>query len=143
MNPPSYELRAVFSDSAEGTPEIIPVTAMPWEAATGRRGFLGSGLALGAVLGSLTSCQQAKPPPMAPPVRHPGKSENVSFRVFDKKTNSWRTEVLPCGSPTPPGAICTCNCVPVSVPSPPPVRTTHTYTTCTCNKVCTCVPVYR
>ena len=39
---------------------------------------------------------------------------------------------MPCGSPTPPGAVCTCNCVSV------PASTPYNYTVCSCNKVCTC-----
>ena len=50
------------------------------------------------------------------------------------------TYTLPCGSPIPPGAVCTCNCVPGSllVPVPRP-STGGTY--CSCVPVCTCVPI--
>lgn len=59
-----------------------------------------------------------------------------------------RTYTLPCGSPIPPGAVCTCNCVPGSYapPSPTPSSGGGSYESggsyCSCNKVCTCVPVY-
>jgi hypothetical protein len=59
------------------------------------------------------------------------------------------TYVAPCGTPLPPGAVCTCNCVPGRAPafepvsgSPAPRRPSYgggSY--CTCNKVCTCVPI--
>ncbi len=61
------------------------------------------------------------------------------------------TYTLPCGSPIPPGAICTCNCVPgtwVYTPSdskvmrtPKTKRKARSYSHCSCNKICTCVPV--
>ena len=59
------------------------------------------------------------------------------------------TYTLPCGSPIPPGAVCTCNCVPGSyVPSRPKSSRSRSRSRsgggsyCSCNKVCTCVPVY-
>lgn len=58
------------------------------------------------------------------------------------------TFTLPCGSPIPPGAICTCNCVPGAVAIPQ--HHTQKYNglgqctcdlICTCNTVCTCQSV--
>jgi WD40 repeat protein len=55
------------------------------------------------------------------------------------------TYTLPCGSPIPPGAICTCNCVPGTMKFPR--NHSQRYNSrgvctcnliCTCNKVCTC-----
>jgi len=79
------------------------------------------------------------------------------------------TYTLPCGTPIPPGAVCTCNCVPgayrlpVYRPPAPVYRPpSPVYTPpaparppaprggpisgsggsyCTCNKICTCIPV--
>ncbi|MBV6341240.1 WD40 repeat domain-containing protein [Candidatus Magnetobacterium casense] len=49
------------------------------------------------------------------------------------------TYTLPCGTPIPPGAICTCNCVPGSYS--PPASTGGGGTFCTCDTICTCVPI--
>jgi WD40 repeat protein len=49
------------------------------------------------------------------------------------------TNTLPCGSPIPPGAICTCNCVPGTYSVAPPSRPGGFY--CTCDKICTCIPI--
>lgn len=52
------------------------------------------------------------------------------------------TYALPCGSPIPPGAICTCNCVPGTYVSPPsPSWHGGGGRICTCVPVCTCVPI--
>jgi WD40 repeat protein len=65
---------------------------------------------------------------------------------YEMRTESGRilSYTAPCGSPLPPGAICTCNCVPGSVAPPaPPVSSgggSGGYY-CTCNKVCVCIPV--
>lgn len=60
------------------------------------------------------------------------------------------TFTLPCGSPIPPGAVCTCNCVPGAMTIPQ--HHTQKYNglgqctcdlICTCNTVCTCQSVGR
>ncbi len=73
-------------------------------------------------------------------------TEAQSYNVFDKTTGQWITYTLPCGSPIPPGAVCTCNCVPGRhYVTAPKKRTRPTYrrgrTYCSCNKVCVCIPV--
>lgn len=146
---PSYELRSIHTDGSKSAPQIIPVTDIPWEASAGRRGFLGSGMAIASVLALATGCTTKKkkpaPPPPSVPLKPTKKGDNVKVKVFNTKTNTWEYKTLPCGAPVPPGAICTCNCVPTSSPAPVHhvhhTTTTHTY--CSCNKVCTCVPVYR
>lgn len=46
---------------------------------------------------------------------------------------------LPCGSPIPPGAICTCNCVPGSLVMPNNYNQNfNRYGYCTCDTICTC-----
>lgn len=141
---PSYELRSIQSDGTQSAPQIIPVTDVPWEASAGRRGFLGSGLAIASVLAAATGCVSRKPPARPQPLPPASKGDNVKVKVFNTQTNTWEYLTLPCGAPVPPGATCTCNCVPTTVPSPPRVKhTTTTHTYCSCNQVCSCVPVYR
>ena len=76
--------------------------------------------------------------------------KGIAYNVYDQVTGQTITYTLPCGSPIPPGAVCTCNCVPgteraSTPPAPSPRRSTGggrsggTY--CTCNKICTCIPV--
>jgi hypothetical protein len=80
--------------------------------------------------------------------------KGITYNVYDKVTGQTITYTLPCGSPIPPGAVCTCNCVPgaerayVPPPSRPSRRRGGGYsgggggrTICTCNKICTCIPV--
>jgi WD40 repeat protein len=58
-------------------------------------------------------------------------------------TNMYGTQVrytLPCGSPIPPGAVCSCDCVPGSY-APPVRRRSGGGRICTCNRICTCVPI--
>jgi WD40 repeat protein len=75
------------------------------------------------------------------------KSDGVSYNIKNKITGIVTTYTLPCGSPIPPGAICTCNCVPSLVrvykEEPKKQRKTNygSTTYCRCNKICTCVPV--
>jgi WD40 repeat protein len=83
----------------------------------------------------------------------PSSFKGTSYDVVmaDGRTVSY---TLPCGAPTPPGAICTCNCVPGEVTIAPTTSTSNCGSpippgaTCTCNCVstpgmerCICVPV--
>ncbi len=76
--------------------------------------------------------------------------KGVAYNVKDKVTGRTITYTLPCGSPIPPGAVCTCNCVPGVIsdaiparpkPRPKPPRRSGGFSYCTCNKICTCIPV--
>ena len=127
MTQPRFELTRIYEDGTREPPEIVPVTAMPWETKMDRRGFLGTGLAAAAVLAAFgVACASSRP-----------KKTRI------KKKNKYGrtvTETLPCGSPIPPGATCTCNCVRVSTGR----RTGSSCRcnlVCSCNKVCTCVPI--
>jgi WD40 repeat protein len=59
-----------------------------------------------------------------------------------------RSYLLPCGSPLPPGAVCTCNCVSGRYTPPPrpkpavrPGGGGYGGSICRCNRICTCVPI--
>lgn len=81
------------------------------------------------------------------PAANDAGTKGLSYNVYDKITGQTITYTLPCGSPIPPGAICTCNCVPgaLVIPQPPvsrpPVRTGGGRMYCSCDKICTCVPI--
>lgn len=47
---PRFELTRVYSDGTKELPEIVPVTQMPWDTKMRRRGFLGVGVGIGALL---------------------------------------------------------------------------------------------
>lgn len=47
---PQFELTRVFADGTSEAPEIIRVGCMPWDARMERRGFLGVGVGVAAVL---------------------------------------------------------------------------------------------
>ena len=50
------------------------------------------------------------------------------------------TYTIPCGSPIPPGSICTCNCVPGTYGSNiSPSGGGNMY--CSCDRICVCVPI--
>jgi hypothetical protein len=123
MKKPNFELSRVLEGGVKESAEIVPVTSLPWEMTTDRRGFLGAGLLAGAALVFLQGC---------------ATGDKNKYKIYDEATKSWKYYTLPCGSPIPPGAVCTCNCVPGA-----PAPSYGTRTICTCNKVCTCVPVYR
>ncbi len=77
--------------------------------------------------------------------------KGISYNVKDKVTGRTISYTLPCGSPIPPGAVCTCNCVPgtytpYTPPAPKPRKRKPrtgggSFSYCTCNKICTCIPV--
>lgn len=76
------------------------------------------------------------------PTANDSNTKGTSYNVFDKITGQMITYTLPCGSPIPPGAVCTCNCVPGTAAVPRPTGGGGgggTY--CRCNKICTCVPI--
>ncbi|MDR2384559.1 MAG: hypothetical protein LBD80_02685 [Tannerella sp.] len=68
--------------------------------------------------------------------------EGVTYSVTDERGRTI-TYTLPCGSPTPAGAICTCDCVPGSRCTCHSHKVCTCHSHCTCNKVCTCNPQYR
>jgi len=73
---------------------------------------------------------------------HENESDAISYNVYNRVTGQTLTYTLPCGSPIPPGAVCTCNCVPGTYQVPTPtIPSFGGGTYCTCNKVCVCIPV--
>lgn len=74
-------------------------------------------------------------------------NKNITVRQYTRADKS--TQVAPCGTPLPTGAVCTCNCVSGrhSPPASPPVSRPFSPGrsggggVCTCNKICTCVPI--
>jgi hypothetical protein len=56
---PHYELRRINDDGTCETPEILPVSQIPWEAKASRRGFLGTGIAVSSLVLALRSGSRA------------------------------------------------------------------------------------
>ena len=46
---PNFELTNVYDDGTIDNPQIVPVTQLPWETKSSRRGFLGAGISLGTL----------------------------------------------------------------------------------------------
>jgi WD40 repeat protein len=72
------------------------------------------------------------------------ETDAIAYNQYDRTTGFTLTFTLPCGSPIPPGAVCTCNCVPGTYRRPSPSGGGYPSgggTYCTCNKICTCIPV--
>jgi WD40 repeat protein len=61
---PRYELKSVFDDGSCSDAMVVPIANVPWDATTGRRGFLCAGVTLGTLLsmaGELDSDRSADP----------------------------------------------------------------------------------
>lgn len=73
------------------------------------------------------------------------EGKEIKVQIKDNVTGLVTTQTLPCGSPIPPGAICTCNCIPVvskvTVPETRSYQYCQCVPVCSCNKICTCIPV--
>jgi len=67
------------------------------------------------------------------------KGKEAGQYTFKNRYGGTTTRTLPCGSPLPPGTICTCNCVPGTYAIP--FTGSRGGTICTCDKICTCVPI--
>jgi hypothetical protein len=82
------------------------------------------------------------------PAANNSEIKGTSYNMYNKLTGQVITYTLPCGSPVPPGAVCTCNCVPGTERSYRPSRSFPSGGgggggggICVCNRVCTCIPV--
>lgn len=60
-NRPEFHLTSVYEDGARDEPQIVPVTALPWETAMSRRGALGVGLGIAGVLSILSDVFAQEP----------------------------------------------------------------------------------
>jgi WD40 repeat protein len=69
------------------------------------------------------------------------RNDAIAYNVYDRFSGTTLTYTLPCGSPIPPGAVCTCNCVSGTYSPPSYSAPTRGGSYCICNKVCTCIPV--
>lgn len=74
------------------------------------------------------------------PAATPAGQEARTYKITDAQGIT-RTYTMPCGTPIPPGAICTCNCIPGTYAPGVPGRPGGVI--CTCDKVCVCIPVPR
>jgi hypothetical protein len=55
MKIPRFELTRVYEDGTREPPQIVPVTQLPWDTRTDRRGFLGAALMAGTALAAVSS----------------------------------------------------------------------------------------
>ncbi|MET9863066.1 hypothetical protein ABZY93_27950 [Streptomyces smyrnaeus] len=154
---PHYEIQRVNADGSTGPVEVLPITRPPWAAKSGRRGFLGAGIASSVAAALLLSgCgdDDSKSPsspssPSSPPPS-PSDSGSGSPSPTDSAPSPKPPPSTPPSSPTSP----TYPTQPApSDRYPDPVDPTYGTTggttvgggsggtICTCNKVCTCIPV--
>lgn len=144
---PEFELTRVYADGTKDSPEIIPVSRMPWDTRMERRGFPGVGVGVASVLVLSTSaCSSTNKAHdlrvSALAISPDGKTlasgegegvvtlwdlENKSSRasLFDPKVRQYEPSA-PSNSSGSSGST--------GVGS-------GGGTYCTCNKVCTCIPV--
>ena len=72
------------------------------------------------------------------------RGEKMNQYTMTNEYGQTITYTLPCGSPIPPGAICTCYCVTGTYNVEPSVGAGGTgggYMYCSCDKVCVCIPI--
>lgn len=127
---PRFELRQVKSDGTEKIElcSLEEVLKQVGEISMGRRKILGISAIVGSTFllpsgilinkaGKLFTRSTPTPSPTSTPTPSPKptstpspKPQTTTYKLTDE-FGIGRTYTLPCGSPIPPGAICTCNCV--------------------------------
>ncbi|MGI5349787.1 hypothetical protein ACQEU8_16580 [Streptomyces sp. CA-250714] len=153
---PHYEIQRVNADGSTGPVEVLPITRPPWAAKSGRRGFLGAGIASSVAAALLLSgCgdDDSKSP------SSPSPTDTDSGTPYPTGTDSYTPSPTESDTPTtdPPTDVPTYPTeTSPTYPDPDPTYgTTGGMTTgsttsgstggggtvCTCNKVCTCIPV--
>ena len=151
---PHYEIQRVNSDGSTGPVEVLPITRPPWSASSGRRGFLGAGIASSVAAALLLGgCDDDDPKPPSPSPggtgSYPTPTESTPYPT-PSDSPTYPTDVPSYPSDTPSYSTD----VP-AYPTDPPSPVDPTYgttggsssvggtggTICTCNKVCTCIPV--
>ncbi|UNZ18465.1 hypothetical protein [Streptomyces sp. 891-h] len=165
---PHYEIQRVNADGSTGPVEVLPITKPPWAAESGRRGFLGAGLASSVAAALLLSgCSDdgsnspSSPSPSGSNPYSPSPTESDSPTPWsDPPTDPPSYDPTPTDTPTysTGGSTTTGGTTyggtssgSTSSGSTTTGGTTYGGTTsgssgsggtiCTCNKVCTCIPV--
>ncbi len=123
---PHYEIQRVNVDGSSGPVEVLPIVRPPWNAASGRRGFLGAGIASSVAAALLLGGCGTDEEPQAPPSSPTPSSEEPTYEPTDEPTDE------PTYEPTEP--------------DPPTFGDDDGGgggggQICTCNKVCTCIPI--
>jgi hypothetical protein len=128
---PHYEIQWVCNEGPPGPLEVLPITKPPWDAESGRRGFLGAGIASSAAAAILLSaCGGGSKSPSTSTSHYTPTTTYPPTTTYYPPTTTYHPP--PTTTAPPPGGR-TCTCDHVSGCSCDKV--------CTCNKVCTCVPV--
>jgi hypothetical protein len=160
---PRYEIQRVNADGSTGPVEVLPITSPPWAAKSGRRGFLGAGIASSVAAALLLSgCDDddpsspSSPSPSGYGTGTPTPSDTPTYPAPSDPYPSSSYPEAPTDLPTYPTET-----EPPGGSYPDPADPTYggtsgsTYggttsgstggstggTICTCNKVCTCIPV--
>jgi hypothetical protein len=159
---PHYEIQRVNSDGSAGPVEILPITKPPWAAKSGRRGFLGAGVASSVVAALLLSGCGGEEHPDSPSSPSSSGSGSGPSPTDSESTDSSSPSPTDTDESTPWSEPPTSYPTTPDPPSYPtgtpgyPDPSAPTYgdsgssttggtvgggTICTCNKVCTCIPV--
>jgi hypothetical protein len=139
---PHYEIQWVCNEGPPGPIEVLPITKPPWDAESGRRGFLGAGIASSVAAALLLSaCSSgSKSPSTSTTEETPTTTEETPTTTEETPTTTEETPTTTEETPTtteeatpppPGGRTCVCDMV----------QGCSCDTVCTCNKVCSCVPV--
>ncbi|WP_314171411.1 hypothetical protein [Streptomyces winkii] len=156
---PRYEIQRVNADGSTGPVEVLPITSPPWAAKSGRRGFLGAGIASSVAAALLLSgCDDDDPKSPSSPSSYDPYSPTPSPTESDPYTGAPTSDPY---TETPPPYPTETDTAPPSSYYPDPADPTYGTTggssttggttggsvggtggtVCTCNKVCTCIPV--
>ncbi|MFE1098322.1 hypothetical protein [Streptomyces smyrnaeus] len=155
---PHYEIQRVNADGSTGPVEVLPITRPPWAAKSGRRGFLGAGIASSVAAALLLSgcgdddSKSPSPSPSDSGSGSPSPTDSNPSSPSPTETDSPTPSSKPPSSTPPTSPTYPTQPAP-SDRYPDPVDPTYGTTggttvgggsggtICTCNKVCTCIPV--
>lgn len=144
---PHYEIQRVYDNGSTGPIEVVPITRPPWSARSGRRGFLGAGIASSLALTALLSaCRDGSRSPSGTSTTGTSRTgtSTTETSTTDTTTDDTTTDDTTDDDTTDDDTTddTTTDDYPTDTYEPPDdgYGGGGGYI-CTCNKVCTCIPV--
>lgn len=140
---PEFHVHRLAHTDCDGVMEIVPISEVELGTTMPRRSMFRAGLTVAGAVAALAACNDTtprapettvpappppaspvlpplptlppieEPPPLVAPVPVPPSRPRPSRLQPLPQPGGARSGTQACGTPLPPGAICTCNCVPV------------------------------